>query len=52
MKKIALLAYNGELSCFAHVMFYALDFDQKGYKVKVVIEGAATGLIADLWCTL
>lgn len=48
MKKIALLAYNGELTCFAHVMLYALDFDKKGYEVKVVLEGAATGLIGQL----
>jgi hypothetical protein len=48
MKKIALLAYNGEPTCFAHVMLYALDFDKKGYEVKVIIEGAATKLIPDL----
>ena len=48
MKKIAILAYNGELTCFAHVMLYALDFDAKGYEVKVVIEGAATRLITEL----
>lgn len=48
MKKIALLAYNGELTCFAHVMLYALDFDKKGYEVKVIIEGAATSLIGKL----
>ena len=48
MKKVALLAYNGELTCFAHVMLYALDFEKKGYEVKVVIEGAATSLITEL----
>jgi hypothetical protein len=48
VKKIALLAYNGEPACFAHVMLYAVDFHTKGYEVKVVIEGAATSLISDL----
>ncbi len=48
MKKVALLAYNGELTCFAHVMLYALDFENKGYEVKVIIEGAATNLITEL----
>ena len=48
MKKVALLAYNGELMCFSHVMLYALDFDKKGYEVKVVIEGSATKLISEL----
>lgn len=48
MKKIALIAYSGELVCFSHVMLYALDYFQKGYHVEVVIEGAATRLITDL----
>jgi predicted peroxiredoxin len=48
MKKVALLAYNGEPTCFAHVMLYALDFHAKGYEVRVVIEGSATRLITDL----
>jgi hypothetical protein len=48
MKKVVLLAYNGELTCFAHVMLYALDLEAKGHEVKVVIEGAATGLITQL----
>jgi len=48
MKKITLVAYDGELTCFAHVMLYALDFRSKGYEVKVVIEGAATRLIPEL----
>ena len=48
MKKIALIAYDGELTCFAHVMLSALDFNSKGYEVKVVIEGAATRLISEL----
>lgn len=48
MKKIALIAYDGELTCFAHVMLYAIDFNGKGYEVRVVIEGAATRLISEL----
>jgi hypothetical protein len=48
MKKIVLLAYNGELSCFAHVMLYALDLKAKGHQVEVVLEGAATALIPGL----
>ena len=34
--------------CFSHVMLYARDFFQKGYEVKVIIEGAATKLIREL----
>jgi hypothetical protein len=47
MKKVVLVAYNGELMCFSHVMLYALDFNNKGYQTEVVIEGSATRLIKD-----
>ena len=39
MKKIALVTYNPEMMCFSHVLLYALDFQEKGYDVKLVIEG-------------
>lgn len=45
-KKIALVAFNGELMCFIHVLLNALDMEQRGYDVKVIIEGAATGLLS------
>lgn len=48
MKKYALFAYNGEAMCFVHVMLYALDFNEKGYEVKIIIEGSATKLIKEL----
>jgi hypothetical protein len=48
MKKIALIAYDGDLTTFAHVMLYALDLHSKGYDVKVLIEGAATRLIPEM----
>jgi predicted peroxiredoxin len=48
MKRIALVAYTGELMCFSHVMLYAQDFADKGYDVAIVIEGSATTLITDL----
>lgn len=48
MKKVALLAYTGELTCFAHVLLYALDFNKKGHEVQIVLEGAATKLIGEL----
>lgn len=48
MKQYALFAYNGEAMCFVHVMLYALDFNEKGYKVKIIIEGSATKLIKEL----
>ena len=44
-KKIALVAFNGEMMCFAHVLLNALDMADKGFDVKVIIEGKATGLL-------
>ena len=46
MEKIALVTYNPELMCFGHVLLYALDFDEKGYEVKIVIEGGAVKLVS------
>jgi hypothetical protein len=48
MKKVALFAFRGELSCFVHVLLNALDFREKGYEVQVVLEGEATKLVAEL----
>jgi hypothetical protein len=48
MKKVALFAYNGEFMCFIHVLLNALDMNEKGYDVKIVIEGAATKLVPEL----
>ena len=48
MKKIAVFAFNGEPMCFVHVLLNTLDMADKGYAVKLVIEGSATGLITDL----
>ena len=47
-KKVALVAFNGELMCFVHVLLNALDMKQRGYDVKVIIEGAATKLLNQL----
>jgi hypothetical protein len=46
--KIALVAFQGEAMCFAHVLLNALDMQAKGHEVAVVIEGAACGLIPKL----
>ena len=48
MKKAALFAFNGELMCFVHVLLNALDMKEKGYEVKIVIEGSATKLVPEL----
>lgn len=48
MKKTALFAFNGEMMCFVHVLLYAEELDEKGYEVKLIIEGSATKLIKEL----
>ncbi len=45
MNKVVFFAFQGEKMCFLHVLFNALDMDQKGIEVKIVIEGKATALI-------
>ncbi|MFH0824562.1 MAG: DsrE family protein [Pseudomonadota bacterium] len=48
MKKMVLVAFNGELMCFIHVLLNALDMKSLGYDVKIVIEGAAVKLVPEL----
>jgi len=46
MKKVVLVTYNPEMMCFGHVLLYALDFQEKGYDVRVVLEGGAVQLVS------
>jgi len=48
MQKVALFAFNGDPMCFIHVLLNALDMKQKGYDIKVIIEGSATKLIPEI----
>jgi hypothetical protein len=48
MKKVALFAYHGESMCFVHVLLNAIDMNDRGYEVRIVIEGAATKLVPEL----
>jgi len=47
-RKFVLFAFNGEPMCFAHVLLNALDMHEKGFEVKVVIEGTATKTAGEL----
>ena len=42
--KFALYAFNGDPMCFIHVILNALDMHEKGFEVKVIIEGSACKL--------
>ncbi len=48
MRKMALFVFNGDPMCFIHVLLNALNMKEKGYEVKVIIEGAATKLVPEL----
>ena len=47
-KKVAIFAFNGEMMCFAHALLNALDMREKGYDIKLIIEGSATRQIKEL----
>ena len=47
-KKAALFVFNGDPMCFIHVLLNSLDLAEKGYTVKLVVEGSATQLIPNL----
>ncbi len=44
MSKVALVAFQGEAMCFVHVLLNALDMQQRGITVKIIIEGMAVTL--------
>jgi hypothetical protein len=46
-QKFVLFAFNGDSMCFIHVILNALDLKQKGFNVKVVIEGSACKLASE-----
>jgi hypothetical protein len=48
MKKVALFIFNGDPVCFIHVLLNGLDMREKGMHGRMVVEGAATGLLPAL----
>lgn len=44
----ALFAFRDDLVVFVHVLKNALDMNEKGWTVKVILEGSATGLLPKL----
>lgn len=46
MKKVAVFAFSGDPAAFAHAMLTAMDMKDRGYDVKVVVEGDATKLLS------
>ena len=47
-QKVAVFAFRGEPICFAHALLNTLDMHEKGYDIKLIIEGMATQQIKEL----
>ena len=43
--KIAIFVFSGDEMTFVLALLNALEMEEKGYYVKIIIEGSATGLI-------
>ena len=48
MKKIAMFVFNGSPICFVHVLLNGLDMAERGWEVRIVMEGGATKLVPKL----
>jgi hypothetical protein len=46
MKKVVVFAFSGDPAVFAHAMLTAMDMKDRGYDVKLVVEGDATKLLS------
>jgi hypothetical protein len=46
--KTVLFVFNGDPMCFIHVLLNALDMHARDDECRIVVEGAAAGLIPDL----
>ena len=49
MKKFAFFVFNGDPMCFIHVLLNALNMNENGFEVKVILEGASVKLIPELY---
>lgn len=48
MKKVVFFAFQSDPMCFIHVLLNALDMKEKGFDIRIVMEGSATRLVPEL----
>jgi hypothetical protein len=48
MKNVVLFVFNGDPTCFIHVLLNGMDMREKDMHGRIIIEGAATGLLPSL----
>ena len=47
-EKIVIFAFQGNPTCFVHVLLNALDLKEHGHHVEIVLEGESTTLVEKL----
>jgi hypothetical protein len=48
MKKIAVLAFRGEKSCFMHALLNVVDMNDRGFDVTLIMEGQSLKLLSEI----
>ncbi|MCF8055541.1 MAG: cytoplasmic protein [Desulfocapsa sp.] len=48
MRKILLVAFQGQPMCFIHVLLNGLELKAAGHDCKIIVEGEATTLIPEV----
>ena len=48
MKKMAIVSFQGNMSCFVHALLNLWDYHEKGYETALIIEGQSCARVADI----
>ncbi len=48
MKKMAIVSFQGNLSCFVHALLNVWDYHEKGYDTALIIEGQSCERVKDI----
>ena len=46
--KVVFFVFRGNPVCFVHVLLNALDLQERGHHVEIVLEGEATTIVSEL----
>ena len=47
-RRLAIFAFSGEPMCFGHALLNARDMSERGFEVRLVVEGMATAQLKEL----
>ena len=48
MRKIAIVSFQGDMSCFVHALLNLWNYHERGYETALIVEGASTKLLPDI----